>query len=472
MLAGGSGVAPFRGFWQARARQTLPGPTMLLIGARTPGDLLYRDELADLVGRGTMEVHVSCSRAARGLTTEVRDGHARLIENDADPGYIDGLLDGDFGKRLLRMITAEEDGGEGGTIFICGRTAFAHTVMTALARIAGSGGRDGARFVARLAACGRLQQDIFTTFAPLTAAGVMGGETYVASQVAQRNNTRDGYWMILNGQVYDLTNFMMMHPGGDRILIFSCGLDATRAFNAAEHDLDPGVVSWLDMYKIGAVRRLDFRGGWGVALTGEGVITVPLAEVYKRWLSFLFDLVGLENTLNNNRGLRERAAFPGAVTPRESRLTAHAALETRAIFDQTVVDALFGETLEELWQVTVGMVDRYEDAGALGRRLRKIRGSEVADRHRARTKKWFDSLGGMDDDPTDGEMRELHAGIEALDDAAASFLAETKAATIEAVALFEMHESQVAQRAGAHLVEILRRLPEILERYYSDSRAG
>ncbi|KAL4783698.1 oxidoreductase [Aspergillus varians] len=51
------------------------------------------------------------------------------------------------------------------------------------------------------------------------------------SEVRQ-HSTRQSCWVIINGTVYDLTEFLDLHPGGDDILLQHAGRDATNAFQA------------------------------------------------------------------------------------------------------------------------------------------------------------------------------------------------------------------------------------------------
>ena len=45
-----------------------------------------------------------------------------------------------------------------------------------------------------------------------------------------KHNKEDDCWVIINGQVYDLTEFLHEHPGGKRVIMEHAGKDATEEF--------------------------------------------------------------------------------------------------------------------------------------------------------------------------------------------------------------------------------------------------
>lgn len=54
---------------------------------------------------------------------------------------------------------------------------------------------------------------------------------YTLEEVAAHNKSDDA-WMVLEGIVYDITDYLSAHPGGSSILLKFAGKDATRQFNA------------------------------------------------------------------------------------------------------------------------------------------------------------------------------------------------------------------------------------------------
>lgn len=61
------------------------------------------------------------------------------------------------------------------------------------------------------------------------AVGNPESPTYTLAEIAT-HTTPDDCWMVIEGTVYDVSNFGSRHPGGDAIYE-GCGIDATTLFN-------------------------------------------------------------------------------------------------------------------------------------------------------------------------------------------------------------------------------------------------
>lgn len=50
---------------------------------------------------------------------------------------------------------------------------------------------------------------------------------YIPYQEVQKHNSRESCWVIVEGQVYDVTSFLEQHPGGVGVVVKNSGKDAT-----------------------------------------------------------------------------------------------------------------------------------------------------------------------------------------------------------------------------------------------------
>lgn len=109
LIAGGSGVVPFRSMLRHHQAAGSAAPIRLLYSARSQGSLIYRDELTNLHGANGIDVRITLTREQQ----ESWLGHRGRIDQD--------FLD-QFGWRAsVRPL-----------VYICGPTAFVENVSEAL----------------------------------------------------------------------------------------------------------------------------------------------------------------------------------------------------------------------------------------------------------------------------------------------------------------------------------------------------
>lgn len=68
---------------------------------------------------------------------------------------------------------------------------------------------------------------------PRTHAGIGPGRIYSLAEVATHNTAND-LWLIIRGKVYDFTEYIALHPGGEAILR-NAGKDSTVGFSGSQH---------------------------------------------------------------------------------------------------------------------------------------------------------------------------------------------------------------------------------------------
>lgn len=74
---------------------------------------------------------------------------------------------------------------------------------------------------------------------------------YTLDDVA-KHNTKEDCWSVVDGVVYDLTQFVSSHPGGADKIVGMCGRDATDDFNG-QHGSDDDAKKKLESFEIGVL---------------------------------------------------------------------------------------------------------------------------------------------------------------------------------------------------------------------------
>ncbi|KAG1331394.1 cytochrome b5 [Cocos nucifera] len=75
-------------------------------------------------------------------------------------------------------------------------------------------------------------------------------KVYTLKEVSQHNTNKD-CWLVIGGKVYDVTNFLEDHPGGDEVLLSSTGKDATDDFEDVGHSTTARAM--MDEYCVGKI---------------------------------------------------------------------------------------------------------------------------------------------------------------------------------------------------------------------------
>lgn len=67
------------------------------------------------------------------------------------------------------------------------------------------------------------------------------------------HNTKSSCWTAINGEVYDVTSWIVKHPGGSSAIISLCGIDGSSAFDG-QHGGQRRQASELANFKIGSLK--------------------------------------------------------------------------------------------------------------------------------------------------------------------------------------------------------------------------
>lgn len=249
-FAGGSGIAPFRSFWQARLVQNglSGGRNILYFGVQSREKFCFEEELREYVRAGFMEVHVAFSRDSRGLVYDNND----LFEKEIPPRYINSLII-EQGDTVCDLVMSKKQGGLGGQLYICGSVGIFDSVMNGIRKAiynCRTATMESVDIIINKAfAERRIMLDVFMTPKALPC----NLPTISLSQLAMNTGHRPGsrIWIGVHGSVYDVTDFSPMHPGGTLIIKSNAGVDCSKSFDNLAHTNNPEVSSLLTKYFIG-----------------------------------------------------------------------------------------------------------------------------------------------------------------------------------------------------------------------------
>ncbi|OTB07683.1 hypothetical protein M426DRAFT_266892 [Hypoxylon sp. CI-4A] len=262
-FAGGSGIAPFRSFWQYRLNRSglSGGKNHLYLGVQSREKFCFEDELREYVNADFMEVHVAFSRDTRGLAYDARSHD--LVEKHIPPRYIDTLIV-EQGATISDLVMSKKQGGLGGYLYVCGSVAVFDSVMNGIRKAVYThctATMENVDLIVNKAfAERRFMLDVFMTPKPLPC----NLPTIPVSQLALHTGHRPGsrMWIGVHGSVYDVTDFTPMHPGGTQIIKSNAGVDCSKSFDNLAHTNNPEVASLLTKYFVGHLTpKPDYQGG-------------------------------------------------------------------------------------------------------------------------------------------------------------------------------------------------------------------
>ena len=72
-------------------------------------------------------------------------------------------------------------------------------------------------------------------------------------EVAKHNQKTD-CWMVINGEVANVTGFVDKHPGGE-VIVQGCGKDATEMFNGVNEHMKPFVKALYQKMVVGRLQN-------------------------------------------------------------------------------------------------------------------------------------------------------------------------------------------------------------------------
>jgi len=424
VFAEGIGLTPIRGMLSARAAAAAPGPVRVSFDAPTDDEASLGDELHAL---------------AAGDWLELDGGVAELAASQEKRGPIKALLE------------ADGDGVTGTRAYVSGRSGYVQSVADLLRRIGGP------ELVRRLTGEGRLLFCVMPTHVPWRGPGVLGDATYDSSELVLHNNAEQGWWLSIDGNVYDMTEFRHLHPGGRYIVDASGGMDASEEYATVLHYRDPEINAMLEMYKIGAIRRVRFSG------ENNG----PLHALFRAWIRCLFLVVEMQNAFENDLvylvAQTTGVETADTVTPLKLMIFS----KTHDRFIELYFRGLSDAPLRDLWRLTAAQFDPGADSEWMDRELTRVTDADPLELERVRgglRDLWQQARGGRTDEAF---WARADASVEQIVACDRSFFVAMKSAVRAGVQLFEQHQGDIHLHGDA-VLDALRAAPEVVSAYRRD----
>ena len=472
LIAGGTGIAPMRGLIEERAQTPGAGATYLFFGTRTRDEFYYQPEFELLISEGKLQVVTAFSR--EDVTAHFNPQSASFDFVPAQREHLDRELLSDQHAHLLwDLLRPVKDGGLGAYVYICGRTAFASTILDVLVEIMArhAPGEAARQMFYTMVGEDRLAIEVFTSYMGAHFAEVK--QRFNISDVVLHNDDEPGYWIIISGRVYDMNAFNPIHPGGAKIIQSYSGMDATLAYQKVEHHVNSEVDAMLGMYELGVLRQPDFGQEWGVALSDQGLRVITLRDAFYAWVDLLYMIVEIENAVLNDFRIR-REPFTDLEAADNVFLTPSKAQQIGLAHERLLsnyVDHVLSAPLETLWTLTIGLLGRPDlDARWMGQAMRRLRVSESA-QAMLNLGQLLRDLIKQDADlaPDDPSIWEAHYGglCDRLEVQDRHLIRQLKLTARAGVMVFEAYEQETIRQGSERLIEVLQAFPILMELYYS-----
>jgi sulfite reductase alpha subunit-like flavoprotein/cytochrome b involved in lipid metabolism len=462
LFAAGTGVAPYYAFIQERARTPNAAPCWLLLSLRTPSDFLLADELKRPLELGCLRLDVAFTRQGASLSFDAARG---FVWSPGPTRRIEDLIsEPERAAELWRLVQSRATGGPAASVFVCGRSSFASTVLSCLERAferrssseEPPAARSGRAFLRRLVGENRLVLELHTDAKPI----VDESRWLDVSEVAEHNDAKAGYWLIIDQVVYDLTEFAELHPGGRAIVQAYAGIDAGHGYSRAHHR-QPDVDAMREMYRIGRIRPLTFEAFTAKVSGPRGAQRVSLRAAHQAWVRALHLVVEMQNAHEADVSLQEAVVIGDGPAAVKGRYKMSRAAETHLRFLQNCLKPLRSETFPALWLLTQSLFAPDEGPSFMEERLHAI-GEDARARHvRSISRALLADLSLWLQ--REAQFARVLAAAQAED---TRLLVELKRELLQGLRVFEKLEFHTRQSGSATIARACRRLPTCIEQYY------
>ncbi len=297
LFAGGTGIAPFKGFWETLEHRGELSNLSIFYSVKKESDIVFRDDLERIFLKKEVNLNVLITREAKQLDKKASLANNKLIFSSTQTSKVKGLiLDVTNMRKIFSAIQSQGEFNRSGYFYSCGKAGFALNVIESLKTIIDSFIHNSERskeIFYNLFAQNRLMQDIFTSPSKSCDSHVT---EYNLSDVVIHNSEVDGYWVALEDRVYDLTEFKEIHPGGNKIVEDNAGRDATHEFRRANHHQSKEIMSMLTMYCIGKLKKIIFQSSKTQVQYNDWVLALHLITEMKNTFKVDFSFKNKKTT--------------------------------------------------------------------------------------------------------------------------------------------------------------------------------
>ena len=263
LIAMGSGIASFKAFYRQNAAENEGRSIHLFYGVKKHTDVVAPRELAAIAKSSPFKYEIATSA----------EGHKKRITQ---------VIAESYAPFMLEMMNSDA------CFYICGNTEFIRDVQQAMISIIANSQLDKSpaaviqaeKFFYRHVAPGRFFTQEFYTNAVADHYPKLP-----VTQISLHNNTLQGYWVIINNSVYDVTNYLQIHPGGHYLIQLNAGIDATAEFAGVHAHVDSAhALQMAQRYKIGEVEQPVWQDA-------------EIQEAYTKLTTFLSALTAYQNLM-------------------------------------------------------------------------------------------------------------------------------------------------------------------------------
>lgn len=470
MFAAGSGIAPFRSFITQAITYKRTSHFYLFISVETRESLWFKDEIEHWLNSTDLTLFINCTQEDVTYGVEIQDGRKVIVDLKRPKGRIQTILfETEMSQMLWELLRSKNENGKGAYFFVCGRTAYGQAIYESLIEIVRKHVlsspevkcKSPNEFIYKLVADFRLVMSIFSSYRDKSTIE----REIPISELVHHNNEKDGYWMLINDFIYDVTDFINIHPGGHISLINSSGVDATQEYESIGHHLDDGVHAKLDTYLIGKLKPTKFKTHLGCAIINSKLQCLSLEEFYNFWKRELFTAVEMQNAANNMFDFFEKISVDWKMSPKELlAFRLESAAEDHQTYIRLYLAPLIG-SLNRLWSMTAAMCSSEAEIYFMENKTKALLESSSQQLIVGLPEKLANMSKRVEPNIPQKDYEHYLSLVTKIKGYDLGFLADVKEILRQGMMIFEKYGDNTLKEGGGNLLAMLEKVPEVFRKY-------